>query len=568
MDDHHRNSANSGGGSKSPSNESSSAELHGNIISNPFHAEGAPLGPDASTQNSNEDGNEAVDPLELPEEASQQIMQSKFDAAALRGVKTKAFPAVEAPSTPTNKRIRENDDMKSPNSALIVNAVKPYFNAAFTDLTQNITDVTKLLKPMEERLNTFPEIIAAQSSTIQGLTEKLEKMEEALNDSREEAAQLREMVTEVNDTTKSTNAGVEEIGCSLKEGHLQGVAVPTAPTYAQMAGQGGFASQPTRTPSAQDLVITLHQVNPRRPVMAGEEDTQLNIKKAMDDQIGLTIGSQLDIGENFITAAKRLPTHTIKLHAQNETVAKRLRETDVWVPNGLRLHALTYEVAVLRVPVLRDQGPQDIADNLMQQNDFIIKDQVVYAKWAKRQATKQKYATLKIQLKDESAAKFAVSLGLSLDAEKLLVEPANRIPRQCRKCGKVRHTQRVCRSEAFCFICGGRHEYTDCKEKCNKDLREDSGLRRHPGAPPIFCSGTEKCTHYARKFCSNCPEALREGHTAFDTECPTKKTYLEQIEQQSQLYRAQLLGVSPREGYNGYGRNGGSGSEFHSVSPQ
>lgn len=96
------------------------------------------------------------------------------------------------------------------------------------------------------------------------LTEKLKKMEEALKDSREGAASLREMVTEVIDTTKSTNAGVEEIGWSLKEGHLQGVAVPAAPTYAQMAEQGGFASQLRRTPSAQDLVITLHQINPAR----------------------------------------------------------------------------------------------------------------------------------------------------------------------------------------------------------------------------------------------------------------------------------------------------------------
>ena len=47
------------------------------------------------------------------------------------------------------------------------------------------------------------------------MSEKLEKMEEALENSRKKAAHLSEMITEVIDTTKSTKAGVEEIRCSL-----------------------------------------------------------------------------------------------------------------------------------------------------------------------------------------------------------------------------------------------------------------------------------------------------------------------------------------------------------------
>ena len=98
-----------------------------------------------------------------------------------------------------------------------------------------------------------------------------------------------------------------------------------------------------------------------------------------------------------------------------------LKENSDWVSSGLLLHSITYEVAVLRVPVLKEQEPSDIAKKLMEQNQFIISDQIVYAKWAKRQANRQKYATLKIQLKDVEAAKLAVNMGLSLNAELLLV---------------------------------------------------------------------------------------------------------------------------------------------------
>ena len=57
-------------------------------------------------------------------------------------------------------------------------------------------------------------------------------------------------------------------------------------------------------------------------------------------------------------------------------VAKTLMENSDWVPSGLRLHAITYEVAVLRVPVIKEQEPSDIAKKLMEQNQFIISDRL------------------------------------------------------------------------------------------------------------------------------------------------------------------------------------------------
>ena len=81
-----------------------------------------------------------------------------------------------------------------------------------------------------------------------------------------------------------------------------------------------------------------------------------------------------------------------------------------------------------------------------------------------------------MQLKDVDVAKLDVNLGLSLNTELILVEPANRIPRQCIKWGKIKHTRRVCRSEVFCFICGKPHEYKGCSNKFGVDIRQESGL--------------------------------------------------------------------------------------------
>ena len=340
-----------------------------------------------------------------------------------------------------------------------------------------------------------------------------------------------------------------------RENQMEGISTaPTAQTYAQ-----AVSNSPTgqyKVPTAHELTITLHQVDPKSPVLSEDHCNSIHIKKVMDDSISQTIGDKLDIDKHFITSAKRLPTHTIKLQAQNTQVAKTLKDNSDWVPSGLRLHATTYEVAVLRVPVLEEQEPSDIAKELMEQNHWIIQDQIVYAKWAKRQAKRQKYATLKIQLKDVNAAKLAVNMGLSLNAELLAVEPANRIPRQCTKCGKVKHTRRVCRSEAFCFICGSNHEYKECPNKCKVDIRQESGLRTGPNAPVITCAGTERCTHYTSKICSSCPEATRTGHSAFDMECPTRKAYLEQIAEQSQQYRA-FLGSARKGNERDFSGSGG-----------
>ena len=383
---------------------------------------------------------------------------------------------------------------------------------------------------------------------------KLTKVEESMTEKLKGLLDINQTILkEIQTITKAIN----ELKAA-KENQIEGVInAPTALTYAQAVSNSTTGQY--KVPTTHELTITLHQVDPKTPVLAEDHCNSIHIKKVMDDSISQTIGDKLDIDKHFITSAKRLPTHTIKLQAQNMQVAKSLKENNDWVPSGLRLHAITYEVAVLRVPVLKDQEPSDIAKELMEQNHFIIQDQIVYAKWAKRQARKQKYATLKIQLKDVNAAKLAVDLGLSLNAERLLVEPANRIPRQCTKCGKVKHTRRVCRSEAFCFICGNNHEYRDCPNKCKVNIGQESGLRTWPNTPAITCGGTEKCTHYANKMCSSCPETARNDHTAFDIKCPTRKAYLEQIVEQSRQYRAFLEDVRIDNGHD-Y-----SGSDYDNI---
>ena len=382
---------------------------------------------------------------------------------------------------------------------------------------------------------------------------KLTKIEDSMTEKLKGLIEINQTILkEIQTITK----GINELK-TARENQIEGVTnAPTALTYAQAVSNSTTGQY--KVPTTHELTITLHQVDPKTPVLAEDHCNSIHIKKVMDDSISQTIGDKLDIDKHFITSAKRLPTHTIKLQAQNMQVAKSLKENNDWVPSGLRLHAITYEVAVLRVPVLKEQEPSDIAKELMEQNNFIIPDQIVYAKWAKRQAKKQKYATLKIQLKDVEAAKLAVSMGLSLNAELLLVEPANRIPRQCTKCGKVKHTRRVCRSEAFCFICGSNHEYKECPNKCKVDIRQESGLRTWPNAPAITCAGTEKCTHYTNKMCSSCPEATRNDHTAFDIECPTRKAYLAQIAEQSRQYRAFLGDVRIDNGHDHSGSDYGN----------
>lgn len=75
----------------------------------------------------------------------------------------------------------------------------------------------------------------------------------------------------------------------------------------------------------------------------------------------------------------------------------------------------------------------------------------------------QQFATLKVQLNDINAAKTSVSLNAGYNGEIMRVEPANLTPRQCLKCGKLRHTQKVCISPPRCMRCAEKHETEKCK---------------------------------------------------------------------------------------------------------
>ena len=162
------------------------------------------------------------------------------------------------------------------------------------------------------------------------------------------------------------------------------------------------------------------------------------------------------------------------------------------------------------------------------------------------QPKKQQFATLKVQLSDVNAAKASVSLNVGYNGEIMRVEPANLIPRQCLKCGKLRHTQKVCRSSPRCMRCAEEHETEKCKKAPCANAQE--------GTRGVACSRLNMCTHYTTKKCSNCPENESEGHTALEGDkCPIKKSYLESIAQQNREKKALLLGMSWGERGNSSG---------------
>ena len=324
----------------------------------------------------------------------------------------------------------------------------------------------------------------------------------------------------------------------LREQRVTPNYLPAAPTYAQKAAQGS-----PMVPSKKAITLTLHQTDPTKPVLSENETKSADIKRIMDEHISKTFGDRLNITEHFISAAKRLPTNSFKLQAQDSKVAMELRNCAEWVPQGLRHHVDTHEVAVLRVPTSSD--PSDIAKQLEAEN-LMWKNKVVYAKWAKRSAKKQQFATLKVQLSDVNAAKASVSLNVGYNGEIMRVEPANLIPRQCLKCGKLRHTQKVCRSPPRCMRCAEEHETEKCKKAPCANAQE--------GTRGVACSRLNMCTHYTTKKCSNCPENESEGHTALEGDkCPIKKSYLESIAQQNREKKELLLGMS-------WGARGGNSS--------
>lgn len=502
MDDHHQKSVNSGEGCKNPSSESSSADSQGNIISGSSNAPGAPLGADVTSQPTNEGSGEAVEPYEIPEGARQQINQSKSEAAALQRFKSMPYRAVEAPSTPVQKRVRESDTMQSPKSAFMENTVKPCFEPA--------------LKRTEDGLNERIDAIQAQ---VQLMDLKLDKVLTIID-----GGCLVETFNEIKRTVQSVKESVD----ATTVNHWEGVGA-MGPTYAQMASRHASTTPPASSPN--NLIITLHQVNTASPVMAGEEYTQLKIKQVMNEKISESLSEELEASEHHIKAGRRLPTNTFKLHAQNAHVADTLKANTSWIPEGLRLHKITHEVAVLRAPTTVE--PAEFARGLEDENE-IIRGHVVFAKWAKRSAKKQKYATIKIQVDDISVAKHIINYGLYRESMYHVVQAANLIPRQCTNCGKLRHTRQVCRSKAFCERCKGAHPTDECdKVPC----KPSSG----PGQSRmgVACSELRKCTHNVNLTCAICPED-KEGHSAFSNQCPARKRYLEDLTEQNNLYKRQL----------------------------
>ncbi|EOR00113.1 hypothetical protein J056_000999 [Wallemia ichthyophaga EXF-994] len=133
-------------------------------------------------------------------------------------------------------------------------------------------------------------------------------MEQALEKFKVEARDtLRECLHEQQHNLakylKETTLALEQQIQELKEQNVEPQIMPAAPSYAQKAA----AETPT-------------------PVLSDNYIKPADTKRIMDEHIAKTFDDRLHITENFISTAKRLPTKSFKLQAQDSKIAMELRK--------------------------------------------------------------------------------------------------------------------------------------------------------------------------------------------------------------------------------------------------
>ncbi|TIA73442.1 hypothetical protein E3P91_01437 [Wallemia ichthyophaga] len=151
-------------------------------------------------------------------------------------------------------------------------------------------------------------------------------MEQALEKFKVEARDtLRECLHEQQHNLakylKETTLALEQQIQELKEQNVEPQIMPAAPSYAQKAA----AETPT-VPSKKAITLTLHQADPAKPVLSDNYIKPADTKRIMDEHIAKTFDDRLHITENFISTAKRLPTNSFKLQAQDSKIAMELRK--------------------------------------------------------------------------------------------------------------------------------------------------------------------------------------------------------------------------------------------------
>ncbi|TIA71897.1 hypothetical protein E3P91_02340 [Wallemia ichthyophaga] len=124
---------------------------------------------------------------------------------------------------------------------------------------------------------------------------------------------LEKFKLEVTDTLREClrdDTGTRAANTRIKE------AKRSATTYACSTNVCTKASAETpMVPSKKAITLKLHQADPAKPVLSDNDLKSVDINRVMDEHIPKTFGDRLNVTENFISTAKRLPTNSFKQQA-------------------------------------------------------------------------------------------------------------------------------------------------------------------------------------------------------------------------------------------------------------
>ena len=413
-------------------------------------------------------------------------------------------------------------------------------NKSYVRLTQQQQiSFRKHKNPKKYAPENYTSLLASTALKLRKIPEQINSLaltatNTRINEERSENQQLKKFMETVMNKVNDIHDEVKHIHDEVRE--IKKEEAFKDNNVSQMSYAQAVSTPPTPSPVSpfHYTTLTIHQEDPQKPILAEESDTPTTIKKFINSAISSHLHTQRD----YVRATKRLPTNSIKLFCQDAATTTELKQNTNWCPKGLRLHEDTTELAILRVPTYHD--PQTFTNEVMEQNSQ-LDNQITFAKWASRDApTKKKFATLKVQFRNIDTAKQVINLGLAHDSMIYAVEPAIPTPRQCTNCCKLRHTQKVCRSNPICKRCSEQHKTENCNKPC-----ENSKTRTG-----VACTKLQYCKHVQVDICANCPIEDRYGHHSFSPECPTRKRYLDDLNQQHNKLLSLLTETTPYSSSN------------------
>ena len=331
----------------------------------------------------------------------------------------------------------------------------------------------------------------------------IERLETKLETANEEIRTLQEKVASMEKHPNSSTIN----------------STPNQVSYAQATLSNTWANGP---PSSSPLPVSrptlpyllLHQTNPKNPTFVGKHDEPASVQKTLNDRIKHATGDNND----RVRAVEVLRSKTLKVHLAEHSNLKELQEIQ-WCPPNLRLHETLINLAVLRVPIPLE--PEEFKEQVSRQNQS-IPNQIVHARWARRDLSNKRCATMLIQVKDHETADFIKRNCLAYNGQLLYVEDAKPRIRQCRNCCRLRHTTAVCTASPKCGRCAGEHPTDKCNVPCTQRVK---------------CTKLHMCTHITQR-CANC----NGDHSAFSHTCPESQQYRNQIDKD---FMSAKLNITP-----------------------